>query len=134
MPAVDAAAVNPNDIKTLLANGSFFIKDKPVFSNGPIYLPRNLPDCTVLDSSIFDNFILADELIAKRLRILKICISVNNNLSGKLVSSLETLITFDERFKVTSVPFFIPDFNLLSCELENFTFKLTLSHLILIFY
>ena len=28
-----------------------------------------------------------------------------------------------KRFKVTLVPFFIPDFNLLSCELDNFTFK-----------
>ena len=45
--------------------------------------------------------------------------SVNNNLCGKLVSSLESAITFGERFKVTSIPFFIPDFNQLSCELEN---------------
>ena len=29
--------------------------------------------------------------------------NVNNNLCGKLVSSLELPITFDERFKVTSV-------------------------------
>ena len=36
---------------------------------------------------------------------------------------IESLITFDERFKVPSVPFFIPDFNLLSCESEDFTFK-----------
>ena len=41
----------------------------------------------------------------------------------KLVSSLESPITFDERFKVTSVPIFVPDFSLLSCELDNFTFK-----------
>ena len=37
-----------------------------------------------------------------------------------------TETTFDEFFKVTSVPFFIPDFSLLSCELalkQNFTFK-----------
>ena len=32
-------------------------------------------------------------------------------------------ITFDDRFKVTSVPFFISDFNLLSFEIDNFTFK-----------
>ena len=31
--------------------------------------------------------------------------------------SLET--SFDESFKVTSAPFFIPDFNLLSCELKQ---------------
>ena len=29
----------------------------------------------------------------------------------------------NERFKVTSVPFFIPDFNLLICELDKFTLK-----------
>ena len=32
-------------------------------------------------------------------------------------------ITFDERFKLTSVPFSIPDFNFLSFELDNFTFE-----------
>ena len=52
-------------------------------------------------------------------------ISVNNNLCGKLILSLESPITLDERFKVTSVPFFIHDFNLLSCELESFTFTLS---------
>ena len=36
-------------------------------------------------------------------------------------------ITLDEKFKATSMPFFIPDFNLLSCELDNFTFKLLYS-------
>ena len=32
----------------------------------------------------------------------------------------------DEIFKVTSVPLFISDFNLLSCELDNFIFKMFL--------
>ena len=44
------------------------------------------------------------------------CILVNNDLCGKQVSSLECPILFDERFKVTSVPFFIADFNLLSYD------------------
>ena len=35
--------------------------------------------------------------------------------------SLIIKITFDEIFKVT--PFFIPNFNLLSCKLDSFTFK-----------
>ena len=48
---------------------------------------------------------------------------VNNNLCGKLFSSLEPPTTFEKNFKVTSFLFFIPDFNLLSCELDNFTFK-----------
>ena len=34
---------------------------------------------------------------------------VNNNLCEKLLSSLESAITFDERFKVTSVPLCVPD-------------------------
>ena len=44
--AADAAAVNPNRIKTLLANGliTFFINGNPVFSNGAKSLPRNPPD------------------------------------------------------------------------------------------
>ena len=41
--AADVAAVNPNGIKTLLANGliTLLIKGNPVFSNGPKSLPRN---------------------------------------------------------------------------------------------
>ena len=56
------AAVNPNGIKTFLANGlrTFFIKDNPVFSNGPKSLPKNLPDCPILDNWVFDSFILED--------------------------------------------------------------------------
>ena len=49
---------------------------------------------------------------------------IKNNPCGKLFSSLESPTTFDEIFKVNSVPFFIPDFHLLSCELDNFTFKM----------
>ena len=49
--AADAAAVNPNGIKMLLANGlvTFFISVNPVFSNGPRSLPKNPPDCIILD-------------------------------------------------------------------------------------
>ena len=50
------------------------------------------------------------------------CVLVNNNLCGKLFSSLESQSTFDEIFRVTSALFFIANFNL-SCELDNFTFK-----------
>ena len=50
--AADAAAVNPKGIKTLLANGliTFFISGNPVFSNGPSNLPKNPPDCIILDN------------------------------------------------------------------------------------
>ena len=40
------------------------------------------------------------------------------------MSSLESPVTFGERFKATSVPFFIPNFSLLSCELGDFTFTM----------
>ena len=42
--AVDATAVNPYDIKTLLVDdlSNFFIRGKPVFSNGSRILSRNL--------------------------------------------------------------------------------------------
>ena len=43
--AADAATVNPRGIKTLLVNGliNFFINGNPV-------LPRNPPDCIILDN------------------------------------------------------------------------------------
>ena len=49
--------------------------------------------------------------------------SLKFNLYAKLVSSLHSPNAFDQRFRVTLVSCFIPDFNLLSCELGNFTFK-----------
>ena len=79
------------------------------------------PDSTLLDSRVFDNFILADELFAKSFTKPW---SYENNLCEKLLTSLESQITFDERFKITSALCFILYFNLLSCELENFIFKL----------
>ena len=50
-----AAAVNPNSIKTLLANGlsTFPIKGNPFFSNGLKSLPKNPPDCSVLCNRIW---------------------------------------------------------------------------------
>ena len=49
-------------------------------------------------------------------------VSVNNKLYGKSFSSLESPTIFEEIFKTTSIAFFIPDFNLLSCDLDYFTF------------
>ena len=63
----DAAAVNPNGIKMLLANGvsTFSINDALIFSNGSKYLRRNPPDCPILCNWAFDSFILADEPFPK---------------------------------------------------------------------
>ena len=107
----DTAVVKPNGIKTILASGlsKFFIKGYPVFSNGSKNLPKNPPDCPILCIWVFDSFVLAKELFGKALGSLKTCVLVNNNLCRKLLSTLELPTTFDESFKVTSLPFFIPD-------------------------
>ena len=105
------AAVNPTGSKTLWANDltTFFIKGNSSFSNGPKSLPKNTPDCTIVCNWVFDNFILADELFGKALQSLETCVLISNNVWGKLLSSFGT--TFYQIFKVTSVPFFIPNFN-----------------------
>ena len=50
-----AAAVYPNGIKILLANGlsTFPIKGNSVFSNSPKSLPKNRPDCHILCNWVF---------------------------------------------------------------------------------
>ena len=123
--AADAAAVSPKGINTLLANGviTFFINGNPVFNKGPSNLPKNPPDCIIFDNWVFENLILTDELLENALRMLETCLSVNNNLWGKLVSSLESPIMLGDNLITTSVPFFIADFNLLSYEFDRFTFK-----------
>ena len=55
---------------------------------------------------------LAHESFAKALRNSETCVLVNNNLCGKLFSSLESPSRFDKIFKVILVPFFIHDFHL----------------------
>ena len=109
-----------------LANGlvTFFINGSPVFSNGPRSLPRNLPDCIILDNWVFDNLKSVDELFAKALQIFAICQLVNNSLWEKLVSSSELPTIFDDNRKTTFVSFLIADFNLLTCKFDSFTFKL----------
>ena len=50
--AADAATVNPRGIKTLLTNGliTLFISSNLVFRDRPRSLPRNPPDCIILDN------------------------------------------------------------------------------------
>ena len=50
--AAAAAALYPNGIKILLANGlgTFFIKGKTVFNNISRSLPKKSPDCPILDN------------------------------------------------------------------------------------
>ena len=72
----------------------------------------------------FENFRLADEPFGKSLKSFEFCVLINNNLCRKLVPSLEPPRTFDKRFEVISLPSFIPDFNLLICKLDKFTFQI----------
>ena len=121
--AADAPAVNPEGIKTPLANGliTFFIN--PVFSNVPRSLPTNPPDCVTLDNWVFDHLMSVEKWFAKALRRFAACLLVNKNLWGKLVSL--SPIIFDDNLKTTSVSSFIAEFNLISCEFNSFTFKLS---------
>ena len=82
----DAGSVNPNGIKTLLANGlsTFPLEGNPVFSNGPKMLPENPPDWPILCNWFFDNFILTDESSTKALRSFETCVLVSKNLYRKL--------------------------------------------------
>ena len=63
----------------------------------------------ILDDCVFEKFILADEPLGKASRILETWLLVTNNICGKLFPSSESSIKFDQRFKVTSVTFCIPD-------------------------
>ena len=77
----DAAAFNPNDIRTLLANvlSRLLIKGSSSFNNNHQVLPKNYPDCPNLCNRFFDYFILAEELFAKSLRSFENCALFNNN-------------------------------------------------------
>ena len=57
------------------------------------------------------------------LRNFETYVLVNHKLCRKLFLSLKLPTTFEEVLKITSVSFCIPDFNLLSCELDNLAFK-----------
>ena len=51
----------------------FFMKIKLVFCNNSRRIPRNIPNCNLLDRLVFDHFVLADELFAKALKSLETC-------------------------------------------------------------
>ena len=106
--AADTVAVNFNGIKALLANGwsIFCINGEPIFRNEPRSLPKNLSDCIVLDNSVLDSLTSTDELSEKALQRFVTCLSVNNSLYRKLVSPSKL------PFEITSLSFFIVDFNL----------------------
>ena len=65
--------------------------------NGSIRESINSPNCTILGSWVLENFILVDKPFAKAMRIFETCVLANNNLCGKLVSSLESPTIFDKK-------------------------------------
>ena len=76
----------------ICSNSSFALLTKSIGPN------RTSPNCTILGNWVFGNIILVDEPFAKVLRIFETCVNNNNNLCGKLVSSIGLSIKFDERF------------------------------------
>ena len=101
----DAAAVKPTGSKTLLANGLSTFALKAIQFLVMVLKVYLKIDCPILCDWVFDIFILADKPFGKTIQSLETCVLVNNNLCGKLFSSLESPTTFDESFQVTPVPF-----------------------------
>ena len=66
-----------------------------------------------LITEFFENLISADELLANVLRIFKTCLLGDNDLCGKLDSSLESPIVLGDNLNNSSLSFFIADFKLL---------------------
>ena len=62
-------------------------------------LPRKTRDSLVSSNWAFDNFLLTEELFAKALGSFETCALVNNNLWGKLFSSLESPTMCDKNFQ-----------------------------------
>ena len=103
--AANVSAVNPNGVKTLLANEliTFVINCNPVFNIGPRNIPRNTPDCIILNNWVFDSIISVDELIAKALQRFATYLLVKRKSCEKLTSSSELRMIFDDNLKTTSL-------------------------------
>ena len=105
--AADATAVNPSGIKTFLDNVLSTFKvtelslvDQEVYQF--ILLILFFMDADSFDNFIFENyFINYYKLFSWSLQSFESCLSVNNHLCGRLVSTLESPIIFDDSFRVT---------------------------------
>ena len=71
-----------------------------------IRIPRNPPDCFILDNWVLDSLTSFDIFFAKALQRLPTCLLVKNSSCGKLVLSSELPISFDDNFKTVSVYFY----------------------------
>ena len=92
-------------MKMLLANGlsTSFINDKRIFSNESRCLVAKLLDCSISDIWVCDDLILANKSLANALRSLQTCLSVSDNLSGILLSSLDSSMIFNDSIKFSQV-------------------------------
>ena len=117
------AAVNLNRISTLLDNriSGDLVNWKQVFSNSSRNLPRNPPELVIFDICVFDNSTSTDEWFVKTLQTFSIFLSVSNSVWGKSEVSLVFPILFIDRLKVILTCFFVTDFNISGCDLDNFT-------------
>ena len=115
----DTAAVRASMPRGLIID---FNKGNLDFNN----VPKNLknPPFYILVNCAFDNLISVHVWLAKALRRFATSLLVKNNYCVKSVSSSELPMIFDDNHKITSDSLFMADFNLLSCEFDNFTFKL----------
>ena len=62
-------------------------------------------DCIILDKCVFENSVLVDKLFSKAIKKFDACVSVNNDLCKKLVSSSEFQIKCDLRFDLNLIWF-----------------------------
>ena len=101
----DAAIVHPNGIRTLLANGvsPFFINGKSAFINGANSIPRNSPNCTILDKCVFDNFSLAYESIKKSKHWFHLCAFTFDWYLFQLIMHLNPDLSCCNSFTLSSV-------------------------------
>ena len=62
-------------------------------------------DCIILDKCVFENSVLVDKPFSKAIKKFDACVSVNNDLCKKLVSSSEFQIKCDLRFDLNLIWF-----------------------------
>ena len=100
----------------------YFIIGKPTFMNGPRILPRNPPKLFLTAEFLTIISKPMNWMFAKALRGLQTFLSCISKFWGKLVSLVP--IMFNDNHRDTSVAFFVTDFSLLRCNIDNFTFTL----------
>ena len=103
----DAAAININGVKTLLASclSAFPIKNKWVFSNAHKSLTRDIPNCPILWNWVFDNVVFFDKLFANALWCsgYHYCTTSFNKAWTKVSPQVQTLLAACRRFAMVRI-------------------------------